>query len=312
MTLDELLERQPFLPYIRESDYAVRSPWYFPERRLLDYLLVYFQEGHCRFEVDGETYDFFPGEFCLAQPNSVKTMRGLTPTVTPFAHLDLFYHPLRAQSFPTRAGQTDLRQYEHLLQPRLNDLHGVHVPVRLKPKQPDRMAGLMLRMIECWRDPSPLQRMKAQTVAAELMIDVLEDHHVRSEQPFATNAPALQWFPSYLSLHLAEPITVQDMARRANLSVSRFRAVFKQQFGMPPHRYLLELRIRHAKELLRNTGYSAERIAEYCGFADVHHFSKAFKQAVRVSPGIFRKQPRVSVSKHEDPGTFRHTGGHNP
>ena len=41
----------PVVPYIREADFAIRKPWYTPPRRLLDYLLLYVQEGEC--QVDG-------------------------------------------------------------------------------------------------------------------------------------------------------------------------------------------------------------------------------------------------------------------
>jgi transcriptional regulator GlxA family with amidase domain len=78
------------------------------------------------------------------------------------------------------------------------------------------------------------------------------------------------------------------MARRANLSPSRFAAVFRQHFGLSPHQYFLRLRIEHAQELLRTTDLPQRDIAAYCGFADVHHFSKAFKRITRLPPGVYR------------------------
>jgi transcriptional regulator GlxA family with amidase domain len=50
----------------------------------------------------------------------------------------------------------------------------------------------------------------------------------------------------------------------------------------------LRLRIAHAQELLRTTDPPQCDIAAYCGFADVHHFSKAFKRITRLSPGAYR------------------------
>jgi len=61
-----------------------------------------------------------------------------------------------------------------------------------------------------------------------------------------------------------------------------------QQFGLPAHRYLLDMRISHAQELLKNSELTQEEIASYCGFADVHHFSKAFKSKTGLSPGQFK------------------------
>ena len=97
---------------------------------------------------------------------------------------------------------------------------------------------------------------------------------------------------SYFSSHLSEPLTLADMASRARLSPSRFSAVFREQFGMPPHRYLLQLRVRHAQELLRSTALTLSEIAGYCGFANEHHFSYSFKKRVGQAPGAYRRDHR--------------------
>jgi transcriptional regulator GlxA family with amidase domain len=50
----------------------------------------------------------------------------------------------------------------------------------------------------------------------------------------------------------------------------------------------LRLRIEQAQELLRTTDLPQRDIAEYYGFADIHHFSKAFKRITRLPPGAYR------------------------
>jgi transcriptional regulator GlxA family with amidase domain len=50
----------------------------------------------------------------------------------------------------------------------------------------------------------------------------------------------------------------------------------------------LRLRIEHAQALLHTTDLPQRDIAEYCGFADIHHFSKAFKRITQLSPGAYR------------------------
>jgi len=50
----------------------------------------------------------------------------------------------------------------------------------------------------------------------------------------------------------------------------------------------LRLRIEHAQELLHTTDLPQRDIAEYCGFADIHHLSKAFKRIPRLPPGAYR------------------------
>jgi transcriptional regulator GlxA family with amidase domain len=51
----------------------------------------------------------------------------------------------------------------------------------------------------------------------------------------------------------------------------------------------IHLRIEHAQSLLTTTDRPLRDIADACGFADVHHFSKAFKRLAHVSPGAYRR-----------------------
>lgn len=278
---------QPVVPYIREADLAIRSPWYTPPRRLLDYLLLLVQAGECLVEVEGQTYPLTAGDICLIQPDTLHSLEGRTHTVTPYVHLDLFYNPRRAEGFPTRGGQVSLHSHAHLIQPRLRDLDWLDLPVILAPAQPVQFRATLLAMVEAWQAGDPLSRLEANHLALSLLLSIFRQYgHLSPQQ--VRSARALTWVPSYLSFHIGEPLSVADMARRANLSPSRFSAVFREQFGQSPHQYLLRMRIEHAQELLRTTDLPLWKIAESCGFADVHHFAKAFKRLVRVAPGAYR------------------------
>jgi AraC-like DNA-binding protein len=277
----------PVVPYIREADFAVRTPWYTPPRRLLDYLLLYVQEGECQVVVEGEELLLGGGDFCLIQSNTLHSLRGLTETITPYVHLDIFYNPRREEGFPTRGGQVSLRSHSHLIQPRLSDLDWIGVPVQLHPYHPAQFRSTLLKMVEAWQSGELLGRLEANHLAMTLLLSLFKQYGqapaVTARQPHSLN-----WVPSYLSFHIGEPLSVADMARRANLSPSRFGVVFRRHFGLSPHQYFLRLRIEHAQELLRTTDLPQREIAEYCGFADVHHFSKAFKRITRLPPGAYR------------------------
>ncbi|GGD65832.1 AraC family transcriptional regulator [Paenibacillus nasutitermitis] len=290
--MSDQLSSLPVVPFIRESDYAIRRPWNAPERRLLDYLLIYIQEGICQFAVDRQTYRFESGQLCLVQPGSLVALEGLTDTITPYAHLDIFYNEKREQSFATRPGQLDLSPYRDLMQPRFDQVFGIHVPVRLEVVNPKKFSETLIRMIELWQQHSTLMQLKAQLLASELVISILEAYD--RENSFSTrNAlDPFGWIVSYFSVHLNEPLSIQDMAGRANLSPSRFSALFKERYGVSPHQYLMDMRITHSRELLQGSTLSQEEIASYCGFADIHHFSKTFKKRTGLTPGDWRNMRR--------------------
>ncbi|MFE5321797.1 helix-turn-helix domain-containing protein [Paenibacillus sp. NPDC056579] len=273
-------------PYVREGGINRNKPWTYPERRLLDYLLVYIQEGIFNLNVDEQNYLLQPGEFGLVQPGSLVALEGITDTIVPFIHFDLFFNPKRSKSFPTKPGQVDLSAYAELIQPRINQVYGIDIPVRVQPYKLESSRSFFIQAVELSHRRHPLDQLRAQHLITEIIISIL-DTYGRNSKP---HAYSFDWITSYLSHHLNEPIRVEDMARRANLSISRFSSMFKQQFGMSPHQYLLVMRIGHAKELLSQSQLTLEQIASYCGFADMHHFSKAFKKKTGLTPGQWRSK----------------------
>ena len=278
----------PVVPYIRAAEVVVRSAWHTPTRRLLDYLLFYVQEGQCLIEVEGVEHRLADGEVCFIQPNTLHSLRGLGRTITPFAHLDIFFNPHRERGFAARGGQVDLTSWRHLLQPRLDGLDWIDVPVKLAPTHPVQFRSTLVKMVELWLDASPISRLEANHLAMELLLSIFKQYG--RVPPRAARSPhSLNWVPSYLAFHIGEPLSVADMASRAELSPSRFSALFRHRFGLSPHQYFLRLRIDYAQNLLKSTDLPLQEIADCCGFADVHHFSKAFKRVVQLPPGAFRR-----------------------
>jgi AraC-like DNA-binding protein len=277
----------PLVPYIRMADYAVRTPWQTSERRLLDYLLIYVQEGECTITHEGVAYAVPPGSVCLIQPNELHTLQGRSNTITPFAHFDIFYHAQRHESFVTRGFMTDLTEFNAYMQPRLNDIDGIAIPPVFAPTDVNRFRETMMKMIGSWQQRDVLRQLMSQHYAMELVLALLEQFSTLAT-PRITQPESLNWITAYCAFHLAEPLRVRDLAERAHLSQSHFSALFRQRFGMSPHQYLIHLRIQRAQELLRTTPHSLAYIAEQCGFADVHHLAKTFKRMNGISPGAYR------------------------
>lgn len=93
----------------------------------------------------------------------------------------------------------------------------------------------------------------------------------------------------YIEQHFQESISGEDIARSVNLSESRLRYLFKLAYGYSPHRYLTDVRIAAAKELLWNTDIPISDISESCGFGCQQYLNEVFKKNVGVSPGEYRK-----------------------
>lgn len=89
---------------------------------------------------------------------------------------------------------------------------------------------------------------------------------------------------SYLNDHYSEKITDEVLLRQANISRAVMYRYFKRVIGETYSVYLQKLRIRRAHLYMRNTTYSITQIAQFCGFYDVCHMTRAYTKYMDESP----------------------------
>jgi len=106
--------------------------------------------------------------------------------------------------------------------------------------------------------------------------------------PSATDpGPGIRSVLQFLEEHFARGLTVESLARRANLSPSHFTRVFQAFTGTTPVQYLIRRRIDEADRLLRKGGLSVTQVALRVGFTNFSHFSKTFRAHRGVAPSEF-------------------------
>jgi AraC family transcriptional regulator len=92
----------------------------------------------------------------------------------------------------------------------------------------------------------------------------------------------------YVEDHLHASVTLAHLANVAGLSSFHFLRAFKQSLGVTPMQYVLDLRIEHAKALLKSHGLTVAEVGIRVGFDHAAHFTRAFRRAVGVTPSSFR------------------------
>ncbi len=102
-----------------------------------------------------------------------------------------------------------------------------------------------------------------------------------------------QWQALRISQHveenLAARLSISELARVVSLSETHFARAFKTSFGVPPHTYVMDRRIRQAKALLLENNASLSQIALACGLADQAHLCRLFRRHVGDSPRHWRR-----------------------
>ncbi len=93
---------------------------------------------------------------------------------------------------------------------------------------------------------------------------------------------------SYMERHLAEPLTVEQLAHVAGMSSSTFFREFKAVMGRPPIEHLVRLRIGRAQRLLQTTPLRIGEVAAVAGFEDSNYFTRQFRRLTGTSPREYR------------------------
>lgn len=93
----------------------------------------------------------------------------------------------------------------------------------------------------------------------------------------------------YIQENLAERMSVEDIAGASGLSICHFTRMFKSAVGVPPRRYVTQVRFELAKKLIRAGRKNFTQIAAEAGFADQSHMTHVFIRMAGMTPRTFRR-----------------------
>lgn len=88
-------------------------------------------------------------------------------------------------------------------------------------------------------------------------------------------------------------LTIGEVAAQVHLSRTQFTRRFTQAYGVPPIRYLTEIRLGRASRLLLDTDLPVAVIAEACGYRSAFYFARVFRQFTDTSPTTYRATRRI-------------------
>ncbi|MBP7526374.1 MAG: AraC family transcriptional regulator [Syntrophorhabdaceae bacterium] len=218
----------------------------------------------------GSTHIATCRDICLVNPGEVHT--GFSPTATGWTYR-VFYPDSGLLARIAAHILPHARELPHFSSPVIRD-----APLAL-----DILS--FLRTLEC----SDLS-LERQSRLLSLLAHMISRHADRK-----AGAPARQGAPGavktsleYLDSRFTENVTLYELSRAAGLSEFHLLRLFRAAVGLPPHAYLIQKRIDHARRLL-SEGLPITEVSLETGFADQSHFTRAFTRIVGVTPGRYRR-----------------------
>ena len=137
------------------------------------------------------------------------------------------------------------------------------------------------------------EHLKKQSLVVEALAAVLlhyADRSARSVQQYKEHQ-AIQLIKDYLHDNFRSNISLDQLVTITHLNRAYLIRVFRQTVGMPPYAYLVQIRVRKAKQFLLE-GMSVAETAIAVGMSDQSHLTRHFKRIVGITPGCYRKMSR--------------------
>lgn len=101
---------------------------------------------------------------------------------------------------------------------------------------------------------------------------------------------ATEQFMSVIYKSIFVERSIESLAAETNRSPTAFKKEFRRVFAASPHRWIIEQRLMRAKIMLASTNSTVSEVGIECGFTNISHFIKLFKQRYHITPALFRRQ----------------------
>lgn len=105
---------------------------------------------------------------------------------------------------------------------------------------------------------------------------------------------------SFIQEHYQKRLTLDTIASEAGFSKYYVNRLFKQYMGTTVVDYLIQIRMKKAKELLRNETYSIKQISGMVGYSEPNYFTWTFKKMEGMSPLKFRYEQAEGIREEND------------
>lgn len=159
---------------------------------------------------------------------------------------------------------------------------GPHVPIRAMQDLGADHDAVYRRLAEIIDAPASRQSARLW----DLLWDLVDREGSASAE---RRHPAVRRAVAHIERHLADPISVSDLAERAGVSYGYLSRLFGEAFGTSVVGYLRRRRVERAVHLLQRSTLSIKFIAASVGFDDLQHFNKAVRAETGVSPRAHRQ-----------------------
>lgn len=157
---------------------------------------------------------------------------------------------------------------------------------KITPKNPSFYEKLFSDIYSVWflKEPGYIFENKALFYKLVYLIEQEYESSISSSA-----APRINTALNYILEHYTENIEIFHLAKLCSMSEAYFRKLFMKKYGVSPLKYINNLRLSYAKNLLSTGHFTVEQVSEMCGFNNVSYFSLFIKKETGTAPSKLYK-----------------------
>lgn len=246
-------------------------------------------EGDIDFCVQRTFYHLTPGSLMLL--NDLEVHKSINKIETPYKRIYIHIPP----SFFQKYSAPDLDLSACFTARNIGEGN----LIQLTDTQCSYFKEQFARIMENETSGQPGKELLLDTYLLQLLVFINNVFLQSSSRKIRTYTPTVQRITNYMETHLAEPVSLDSLARIFSHSKYHLCHTFKEETGTTIYNYLLLLRIARAKALL-GKGKSVSEVCELSGFTNYSNFITTFKKHTGYTPG---KYAALTGKRQEPPST---------
>ena len=170
--------------------------------------------------------------------------------------------------------------------------------VRVNPtvvEQDRELAGLMESVFLSLRHSDPGTALYIDFLSQAIAAHIIRSYSGSTVRRIDAVQKSGKWSPivdtavDYMRKHIDQPLRLTEISKAVNCSASHLAREFRLSTGMPPHQFLIRLRVENARQLLAESHISVAEVAFECGFSHQEHMTRHFRNHCGTTPAAFRR-----------------------
>ena len=149
-----------------------------------------------------------------------------------------------------------------------------------------QIRDIMLKMYSVWNEKKTGYKMHCMSMLYEILY-MVNEQKIKDSVPYNS---AMSEAVNYIHRNYKkEQILISDLAKMCCVSETYFRRIFKSTYSVSPLRYITNLKLEYASQLLLARLYTIPEVSEMAGFSDSKYFSRVFKKKYGKCPKEYKK-----------------------